>query len=352
MNFASELEAYSKQAEAAACKNVSACLAEWKIVRDDFEALINRLSQSAGPIYYVSTVPRGQAGTTSDLDVIVVGRGAEAPSLSNMLFHQGRRVGAKVIAASTVWDAIDIVRAAVSVPELGRLAAVRQAARQLPLKWHDLERVVNGVSFSEGCGFIAGLPALCEWQLCLSLGDYSRHRTSFRLAVASGATGSANAYLSLALMAAMDAVMARCGRVQSNNKWTFVRWGDLVADCAGRGGDEVLGPLTRALADLHATSAPPCNALEAIDRLVGDLFGPRWIAPQRLGLRSGVQLGSFLPGAVFVTSPERTAILSGTSPSSLLSALEMGEADGSVAAGDILSLLQQGLIDYELGAGS
>ncbi|MFN7882198.1 MAG: DUF6001 family protein, partial [bacterium] len=296
--LAAELKAHHDRAQASGRANVTTCLAHWGIERGPFEVLIDRLSEAAGPIYYVSTVPRGQAGSTSDLDVIVVSNSDEAPSMSNMLFHMGRRVGAKVAPRPLIEKSIGILADAVRQSEPPLSGDPRAVRARLPIKWVDLERLVNGVSFAEDNAFLSALPVLSVCQQQISLEDYVRHRAALRLAC--GVHGGSNAYLSLALMAAMDAVMAACGRVQSNAKWTFVRWARFLEECTQRSLIERLAPINSVWSVLERSKQCPPEMLDAVDHLLEGLFGNIPDDAGSIALVDGVHMSQFLPGAICI----------------------------------------------------
>jgi hypothetical protein len=339
------VELYRSSAPARLKRNVEACLGRWSIDRPEFEGLINRLSQDAGPIFYVSTVSRGQAGTTSDLDVIVVGdSGRPAVALSNMLFHRGRRVGAKVI---------DETRIATAIAQLNSVSRSGDdplgcPAPPLAVKLADLERLVNGFSFEAGTPYLHALPALCRWTYERSLSDYVLQRACCALADAAGAQRAAQVHLTDVLVAAMDVVMAAHGRVQSNTKWTMVRWEEFRREETGVDA-EVVGVIDRTRDRLRAGVDLASSLLDALNASFTQFVGPA--LPDELGLQlaSDVKIGRYLTGAVYLTRPGRTAILAAENEQELADLLACAPGLPPDRAGTALTLLQQGFAAYRPG---
>jgi hypothetical protein len=338
--FLEEMEVYAASAPALARENVERFFIVAGIDRANFEQMINRLSQRSGPIYYVSTVARGLAGSKSDIDIIIPSSAGAQP-LSSMLFHGERRIGAKVIEAQTIDAALRFVSKTVSCPEDHLIEAVGFAERDLPVKWCDLERIVNGYSFEAGTPYATALRDICRWALGAALGAYRANRELMHLAISAGRVGAAHAYCTGHLIAAMDAVMASCGRVQSNTKWTLQRWSQFrleIEDETVRDGADVLQALLTSLRDAPFRQEGPL--LAETDEFITATF--QAMSPHRSGglsLGEGTITGQFLPEASFISDGRRTVVI----PSDHLACIEVADVEPSQADAWLT------LIQFDLG---
>lgn len=306
MSFESESESWMTGAAERQRKNLAAFFERFALNRAAFEAFTLRRFPGGGVPYYVSTVPCGLAGPTSDIDVILV-TDADQPdeaAASNMLFFEGWRAGVKVITKGEIGTALSRLSEAEA-----RAESDVSVLDRLGMKFIDLERLVNGVAFSGPDAFLAQLPLLSRWALRHHRRTFHRAATMARLSFASGATRSGRAYGQEMTTAVMDGVMALCGRVQWNPKWTRERWAAFLASPlsarARAAADEVqvlrLGLRTFSEAELAA-------AVARVGQLLG---GPNASVRQdwRLALAPEARVHPFLPGAVSISLGGRAAIV-------------------------------------------
>ena len=222
MIFAQTVSRRLMHSNAEGRRNVEAFFQRFDIDRDGLESLLFRNVRGEFEPYYVSTVPRGLGGSTSDIDLILVAGDASVQQahVSSMLFHAGRRLGAKVLTRAEIGSSLAAV-------EDGIAAWRRHEAYpidNLPTKWADLERLVNGARLDGAHEFASALPILCEWAAIVAFGESGENCLMATLCQQAGQAAAARAYGEGAVMAAMDCVMASCGQVQSNMKWTYERW--------------------------------------------------------------------------------------------------------------------------------
>ena len=329
------------EAQDAARASTVAFLRACDIDRAGFETFVRGAVQFQGPIFYVSTVARGLAGSTSDLDLILVAPAATEEHLaSQMLFHAGRRVGVKVLAEHGVTREMVRIAQAVSAPPAARHCKIRDAAGALSIKWVDLERLANGASF-EGVTHADHLPALCRWSLVLHLADFRQAEAGFGLAMEAGRRGAALGYLAAAVEAAMDATMAAAGQIQSNVKWTYERWRCFRVRDRETAARDLVDALDAGLSDLRRGFAEP-DALARVEGLLVAAFGDD-VPPQVGNLTAAAHCSTFVPDAISLSTPERTVVMAADRLTALCSdASTRSQADAARA----LHLLQLGLLSF------
>jgi hypothetical protein len=302
MMIAEEVAAQMEERPVTGRRNVDAFFALNGVERNGFEAAT--LRGFAGPFvpFYVSTVPRGLAGSTSDVDLILVteDRAAAAHATSNMLFFGSRRVGVKVLAREDIALAIAMLQ-------------TPHASAPTPLKWVDLERLVNGTSFVEGESYAAHLPVLCSDAAQRFLADFQAARLGAELAVAALQTRSVEAYAATAVLAAMDTLMAACGRVQWNSKWTLERWRQFRDEARApqaTSGVRLLDRASRIVRGERPMTTPEVlSQLQAVATFLGHLAAPLTLPPARLVPAPRVEAHRFLPSSVALAREGRVAVV-------------------------------------------
>lgn len=318
----------------------------WGADRQAFETFLLRSFQGELTPYYVSTVARGLASSTSDVDVIVVTDDPEVrrTPLSSMLFYANRRVGAKVISRSEIRSCLALVG-----EQLQRWRAEgRCADAPLPLKWVDLERVVNGATFVGEPEFLHALPDISLWTAVGSRRSFVGYRFCCAIAVRAGQVEAARVYGEAALAAAMDTVLAICGDVQWNTKWTFERWRRLPR--AELSGD--VAEAARSITEAHARilAAVTSEAKAGVKDLLASL-GPEVLFPEprrdgaRLKLGTDVAVHPFLPSAQILQSDAGATVLH---PADLAAGLAVASAEierlTPETARTTLELIQRGYL--------
>jgi hypothetical protein len=348
MIFTDEIARFKSTAESSRRRNTLSFFERYGIDRPKSEEMLNRLCPEPCDLYYVSTVPAGLAGSTSDLDVILVApAGSSTRDLSSMLFQNGRRIGAKIVPARVVDDAIGMLRQ-VSSTSAQEVVVENPSPPASPLKWVDLERLINGISFTTGAYYLEALDDAAEYAVAKALETYSVQRFGAHLAAKAGlAKTAARAYSAGALTSAMDILMAACGRIQSNVKWTYQRWSAFAHATENptvAEGKKIIGnALSACMAGRYAGAA----VLGPID----EFFAHALRAGGKLGIK-GLQLSadvmsrSFLPGATCLKGRHKTVVVH----SPLLDNMEsLDDVDGldrldSADARSLLALLQSGMV--------
>jgi hypothetical protein len=332
-------------AAAAARAHTEAFFDAWGVDRHTFETFLLRSFQGELTPYYVSTVARGLASSTSDVDVIVVTddpRVRRTP-LSSMLFYADRRVGAKVVSRCEIRSALALIG-----KELERWEADGRCADvTLPLKWVDLERVVNGATFVGDPEFLYALPDVSQWTTIRSRRNFVAYRFYCTLAVRAGRLGAARIYAEAAVAAAMDTVLAICGDVQWNTKWTFERWRRLLAADIPAEVAETARAIDAAHLRILAASTPQAKA-GAADVLAalgesGPL--PGTVDGARLALGREVAVHAFLPSAQILQTSRGALVLDTATLAACLEIDGAGLAQLTPeTARAVLELAQQGYL--------
>jgi len=337
-------------------QNVESFLAENKIERTGLESFALRPFEGGFDSFYVSTVARGLAGSKSDVDLILVSNApiSASTTLSSMLFHAGRRVGVKLVNQPDMGDALDVLHKLSDQIAVGRFVAAADERKRIPMEWQDLERLINGVSFVSGTKYIRYLPWLSRWMVINTLQEFQRQVNFVRLALVSGNLSAASAYAFGAVVSAMDAVMAACGQVQSNTKWTFERWRRFTPGAQARKACEAIAlvsdvkdVLTRPLASVGRDLTKALTDLQAF--LWTEFVPPVQLGSARFDLSDGVHRDAFLPGADSICGKRIAAVVDAAILDQILSARSADFAmfDSEVARA-ALRLLQVGALSCNI----
>jgi hypothetical protein len=219
MIFADEIEIYRSEATRQMRGNTCNFLTSAGISRLELEGYVLRRFPAHNKLLYTSTVPRGLAGSTSDIDLMVVlPPCVTSTETANFLFFGGRRIGVKGINSEDLSKGLAMLR------DVDPFTHPENILKLLPLKWMDLERAVNGCSFEDEIGYLCHLEYLSRWGAAAAMSELLSNAFLCALATRAGRAGSRRAYIWAVRLSLMDMVMAACGRVQSNSKWTAERW--------------------------------------------------------------------------------------------------------------------------------
>lgn len=341
MIFAEDTERFSHVAEDRARRNTIAFMEHQGLDRQEIEALAARIHPGQCTIYFVSTIPAGLAGSKSDVDVILVPDSASgSDAVSNMMFHRDRRIGAKVILATEIAHALDRLREFSSHSLLGRCSDVQTSHSPGTIKWEDLTRLVNGLSFAQGATYLPALPDIARYATACALAKYRQQRFAAKLADRSNAVDALFGYRLNAVISAMDALMSACGRIMSNSKWTLQRWQQFEAD-----------PLTDAARSLHLLISQTWNSVLQSPRadsrtltLLDERFDEMTATEQkpfrhRLRPLSSAICREFLPGALSIKSNGHVAIV----PSNFLdrlASIDMRDPPADLSRTEAASILR------------
>lgn len=351
-----EFNRYSDQAPSLLRRNVDTFLEQNALDRAELERASLRPFKGHFDAFYVSTVARGLAGSKSDVDLILVSYDASLDDamLSNMLFHGGRRVGVKVIKHTELNQALLTLREISGRIALRSFVDVVEERKRVQVDWQDLERLINGISFNSGAQYLTYLPDLCRVTAVAMLQEFYRQVGFVRLATSSHDFPAAAAYAYVAVISAMDAVMATCGRVQSNSKWTLERWHHFVPSVHTPRVLGAIARITRAREALQPFIEASGAALLAPLMELQDYISAEFVPTSQTGvvklcLSDGTHRTPFLPGADSVGSSRMMAIVD----SAVLDAIETpASLDATVADGEIarhaLQLLQVNILSCKL----
>jgi hypothetical protein len=309
MIFSEELAYYQSQNNVLGLSNVRAFLQQWNIDQIALETFVRRSARS-GQLYYVSTVPRGLGGSTSDVDfMVIVDDAVERNSnLTSMLFNQGRRVGIKTLTRAEVLAGLAAVEARLAAWDAGDYRC-----DPLPMKWINLERAINGVTFEGEPEFIGHLAILARWAGAMAFADFCQNCLLTELAIAAEEAGAARAYGEAAVMAAMDCLMAACGRVQWNTKWIYERWRIFLGELGEKSAALRVHAVERLLEALQAPHVSAQHVREALGDvrrcLLGHDSSRRASDRTRLVQAPDVSIDDFLPRAVVLQGPTGAAVV-------------------------------------------
>ncbi len=203
--------------------NVEAFMRQIEFDPIQFETTVRKQFPDLVDMFFVSTVARGLAGSMSDIDVIVIT--AARPNfqrMSIMVHAQGRRLGVKHYSTDELAHVREVLAGSWAMADL--VQPVVAWLDRVTVDWVDCERVANGFSYATGTPWCNLLPALSELWLWEALMHAREATASASLSVAAGERRAAYGYLLIGLAYLRECVMAQCGDIQSNSKWTGERW--------------------------------------------------------------------------------------------------------------------------------
>jgi len=206
--------------------NVENFLRDNDLTHDRVKEQIHHLVGKSVEPYYVSTVPRGLAGSTSDVDLIILDEDEpDQPGLSSMLFVSGRRFGVVQFSYKCVNQAVRRLEEYNSSGSTNAMNSSETVQSSLTPRWEHIERIINGVHLDRGENeFIGHLSTISRSATLFALAAVHRFTFLFRMAEASGKKSLMTIYGWSAVMHFFDAVMSAAGEVQSNSKWVLERW--------------------------------------------------------------------------------------------------------------------------------
>lgn len=282
-----------------------------QLTPDSLDRHIRTRFESEVEPFFVSTVVRGLAGSTSDIDIMAVGEGV-SQAVSAMMFWEGRRIGLKAIDIDTLRAAQHELQAKFEAIKSGAFLSSGDLATSQHLKRVDLERLTNSYSLAKGAEFLTYLPALSRIAALESKREAAASLAAAHWAINCDQRKRAWAYLDIFVINAMDCVMALCGNVQSNTKWTNQRWAVFAADILHPGVAAVCSHIETLHKGLIAD--PESNKLEAQITLARSIFGimsgmEGSRETYRLALAKDVGCFDFMPGSKCLSLRDRCAIV-------------------------------------------
>jgi GrpB-like predicted nucleotidyltransferase (UPF0157 family) len=268
-----------------------------------------RTRMGPGEVHIVSTAVQGLAGSTSDIDMIVVSPAALDTSarMSMMTFVKGSRVGIKCYSRDEIAESLRHL-AAVSELPAGDLQRELDGWRA-PVPWVDLERLINGLRYDMTCPFEWALGDLCAARFSQGFGLFREGVICGCLAQRAGEQRSPWGYLLFALPHLMAAVLACEGSVIANAKWTTQRWS--VSRAARRQEWRILNEWwDRAWTSLSRQADPPQvdELLDLYDRSASTLGIALQEDDRPLSWRADMATAAFGEG-VHLTRDERGRIV-------------------------------------------
>jgi hypothetical protein len=205
------------------CRVLEAFLATRRLTKEEVASEAQAIG-APGSVHFVSTIVYGLAGSTSDIDIIIVVDDAQADTarISSMAFFKESRLGVKLYTRAD----LDISLARLQMLAESAADHIVRAVETWsePVPFRDVERLINSVTTAGACLWLDHLPDLCRIRFVTSVNHF---RESQVYAIMAGRAGEARGswgYLLHGLQHAMDAVLACEGSVVTNVKWTAERW--------------------------------------------------------------------------------------------------------------------------------
>lgn len=291
--------------------------------------------------YFVSTVVRGLAGSTSDIDIVAVGDGA-SQAVSAMMFWGDRRIGLKAIDINILQAARDELHRKFAAVKAGAPPSSAELKSSGFLKRVDLERLINSYSLTNGADFLSSLPALSRVAALESRREAAVSLAAAHWAMSCASVARARAYLGIFVINAMDCAMALCGDVQTNTKWTKQRWSIFTVEISPPSIANVAGGI--GMLDASLMNQDPDMELQgqvalarSIFKTISSLEGSRESYESRLS--EDVKSFSWMPGSTCLSGPSGCAIVDTGSLNDLMSVGRnlMVDAESASLALELLS---------------
>jgi hypothetical protein len=260
---------------------------------------------------FVSTVVRGLAGSTSDIDIVGVGAGA-SQAVSAMMFWGGRRIGLKAIDINVLQAAREELQEKFGAVKEGSPPSTAELKASKFLKRVDLERLINSFSLTSGADFLPSLPALSRIAALESRREAAVSLAAAHWAMSCAQSARARAYLEIFVINVMDCAMALCGDVQTNTKWTKQRWSIFTAEQLPNSiaaVAEKINAIDSGLKNPHPqTELQDQNGLaRSVFKLVSSLEGSRESYETKLS--EDVNLFDWMPGSTCISGPSGCVIV-------------------------------------------
>ena len=321
----------------------------------DLSVVINKQYEETHVALITSSAVHGVANAASDIDLICVTPRQQDQAMASQIYHGDHHMEVVAFSREDIDHALWQLAEDAEMSVVERLRAFKRWDRTHSVPRKYLERIVSGVSTDQTLPYLEAQRALSSTWSTAAFDDFRQSACFAVLAWRSNECRAASAYTCNALLFLMNAILSKHGWVNSNKKWTLLRW-----DMASRA-LKVLpsDDLTSRIDELWSRAYPACRSglqsgevsrlCELVD-LAESEFACR---ADYLALRpvvSDAAVIPFLPGAEFVLiSGDQAALLPKSELPQALSTqpFELSESTPQIAK-YLLRGARTGLVGFSL----
>lgn len=225
-----------------------------------FEALdgvVGRQYAQAHLTLMTSSPVHGIANSASDIDLICVTHDRESDqSMASQIYHNEHHMEVVAFAREEVEASLLQLARVAEQGTAQQLSAFKQWDKQQPVSRKYLERLVCAVSTEPSLPYLDSQKSLSTVWSVSAFDDYRQSACFSALAWRSGEYRAAAAYACNAALFLMNAILARHGWVNSNRKWTLLRWHKALHTH----GIVIPDSLTNAVEQLWQRAYPACRS--------------------------------------------------------------------------------------------
>ncbi|QGG76219.1 DUF6001 family protein [Pseudomonas syringae] len=336
--------------------NARQFLATRQLAFAELEEVVKRQYADAQLALISSSPVHGIANAASDIDLICVTDGRQSDqSMASQIYHNEHHMEVVAFAREEVDNAFSRLATDAHQTTAQKLVAFKQWDKQQAVSRKYLERLVCAVSTDQSLPYLDSQKDLSSIWSAAAFDDFRQSACFSVLAWRSGEYRAAAAYACNAALFLMNATLASHGWVNSNRKWTLLRW-DRALNRYGMLADD---GLARAIGQLWQRAYPACgNGLQGADLM--RLCELTQLAEQTFAceaayaeLLPGIERSAasrFLPGVDFVlTDNQQATLLTHLDMPELRSTRPIDLAEQSrEAAAYFLRAARAGLVSFSL----
>lgn len=290
-------------------------LASRQLAFSELEEVVKRQYADAQLALISSSPVHGIANAASDIDLICVTDDRQSDqSMASQIYHNEHHMEVVAFACEEVHGAFSQLATDAHKTTAQKLVAFKQWDKQQAVSRKYLERLVCAVSTDQSLPYLDSQKDLSSIWSVAAFDDFRQSACFSVLAWRSGEYRAAAAYACNAALFLMNATLASHGWVNSNRKWTLLRW-DRALNRHGMLNDD---GLARAIGQLWQRAYPACrNGLQGAGLM--QLCELTQLAEQTFAceadyaaLKPGIErsaASAFLPGVDFVLTDDQQATL-------------------------------------------
>ncbi|MCF5714940.1 DUF6001 family protein [Pseudomonas tremae] len=224
---------------------------------DELDGVVERQYAQAHSTLITSSPVHGIANSASDIDLICVTYDRQSDqSMASQIYHNEHHMEVVAFAREEVEESLLQLARVAEQGTAQKLSAFKQWDKQHPVSRKYLERLVCAVSTEPCLPYLDSQKSLSAVWSVSAFDDYRQSACFSALAWRSGEHRAAAAYACNAALFLMNAILARHGWINSNRKWTLLRW-----DMAIRThGIVIPDRLTKAVEQLWQRAYPACHS--------------------------------------------------------------------------------------------
>lgn len=295
--------------------NTRQFLAVRQLSFSQLQGVVKRQYAEVHTALITSSPVHGIANVGSDIDLIcLVPALQQDQAMASQIYLGEHHLEVVAFALEDVERAFAELALTARKSTLDKLVTFKSWEKYQPIPKKYMERLVSGVSTEEELPYLEHQNALSSVWACAAFDDFRQSACFSILAWRSGEYRAAAAYASNAVLFLMNAVLAKKGWVNSNRKWTLLRWYTAFTVLMVFVEDE----LSRSMEQLWQRTYPACRGglqrddvmrlCELVERAEREFN----CEPDYASLKPHVDVyasSAFMPGVTFVLNEEQQATL-------------------------------------------